>query len=320
MNLFDSWRRRDATVTNVDETVMESALIEAYAAPIAPNLTWGAALNSSNRPASAAGVGVRRPGARKLGFGLAFAASAVAAVAITLPMGGGGGTQAVSAQEIIDRSIAAVSGQSAALDSFHMVVEYDYGNGSPARTSETWRDGESRWRTESRTTGSNGPSVFGSASNGTHAWLYMTEGDVTRASRGDASVFEGRTGMAPAGENLEGVVTTLMMPGCQEATLDGMGSALGRAVHVVRIEPTGVPCEGGKLLNESAVAWIDAETFMLLRVERTNHESGQVVTTNVTLFETGVPEPSAFVYEAPEGVQVVDASDYDAMKVAISGN
>lgn len=319
-NLFDNWRRRGAALSEAEETALSSDLGAAYDVPVPSNLTWEAAMAA--QPLLKAPL-VRTRGAqgRKLGFGVAVAAATVAAVAVVLPMGGGGGTPTVSAQEIIDRSIAAASGQGAALGSYHMVIEYDYGDGTPKMVSETWRDGESRWRTESRSIGTNGPALFGAASDGTWWWLYGTENSVTRASRGDASMLQGSISMVLdfGTQSFDAVVGNLLMAGCQEATLDGVGTALGRSVHVVRIEPTGAPCEGGKLLNESTVAWIDTETFMLLRVERTNHDSGQVGITNVTLFETSTPEPSTFVYQAPEGVAVIAAADYSGMKNAISG-
>ncbi len=327
-NLFDNWRHRGAAISGEDEAALSSDLDAAYAVPVPSNLNWDAALAAPQRSAATAPVRVDRRHGRTLGFGVAVAAAVVAAVAITLPIGGGGGTQTVSAQEIIDRSIAAASGQGAGL-SYHIVEEWTYPDGE-WRRAETWRDGTGKQRHIFR----GGPQEFGIIDNGTTLWQYAAwQSGVTTASSRPSPTDPDDPGMLVEPQrpgSLADAAADLSISGCFAPTLSGESTISGRIAYVVKIESTGLPCDDDWLATEQArtemkifdrirTVWIDEESYYVLRTEDLDRTTGETTIMEVKVFELNVEhDPGTFEYVAPVGVTVVEVSDNSSMKDATS--
>lgn len=328
-NLLVNFRRHEpANLTPAETRLLEQDLEAIYATPT-PALTWEAALEGAERRDHALPVvGPNRPGRRPV-RGLVAAGIVVAALAIAVPfLPGRGGATTVSAQELIDRSEVATRALADGSTSYHMVVEYQLAMGHIMRT-ETWQDGDAI-RTETAFVGADlDGALYGQLTDGETFWYYETRNGASRAVSAPLASANGFGAINPANQgSLADVITNLVVPGCQQAMRDGEATMLGRRVLVVEVKATGRPCgteeeiAAGlptKTLRTESTILIDAETFVVLRSEQRDLQSGDTFVTEVTAFEPGATFPEGtFEYVPPAGVTVIHATDMTSLKQALA--
>jgi outer membrane lipoprotein-sorting protein len=199
---------------------------------------------------------------------LAGAAAVLLATVAFIPSTWGGETERASAQEILDRATEqAVAPRSRSGESYHFIATFTVGKGT-GHSTETWYADPTHLRTENL---SPDGAVFNLAHDGDRSWMYMTTKGGLRAA---SFPYEPILVDPFAAGSLADVLATYSSDGCQEAVDGGQETVLGRRAYLVRVRPTldtceVKPAERVKLEGESGElrVWVDAETFLTLRVE-----------------------------------------------------
>ncbi len=291
-------------------------LTELHAAPV-PDLRF-------QRPALPA-RSERRFGFRVAGITTGVVAIALAAV-IVAPGLFGGGTQPVDAAEVLARASEVTQNNAVEGDtSYHLVATSEVLYDGSGFTTEVTFDANDRYATEYR--GLDGY-AFDQVVNGDDTWIAMSLGGETRAVHGPSSEL----GIDLTGQSLGGgtslgdVLAQYTSWGCQIATQQGEDTIAGRSVYVIVVTPDPDNCatpeervKSESLAGSALTLWVDQETFLTLQTEQKEGDGTVSFRYTVTEIEVGVDHPdSAFIYEAPPGVTIAEATDMSSAKDALS--
>ena len=285
-----------------------------------PNLRF----DPAHSPAVA--VSSRLFGRYRRGAVVAAGVAAALLAVLVAPSFWGGEAQRVSADQVFERASAAAENRVPAdeAQSYHMVSTSEIDDRSQSFTTETWYGGKGRYRVEN-----GGPDgyAFGQVVNGEDAWIYHTLDGVTRAAHGPAAAL----GADITGESLTGQqsLADVMAPygkNCQTAELLGEGAIAGRPVYEIEVTPDAAACDSfedgvkaASLAGSRLRLWVDQETFLTLQMEQRDPDGTVSYRQTASEFAVSPDMPeSIFTYEAPEGVEIVEADDISEAKDAIS--
>jgi hypothetical protein len=307
-------------VTELDDfATLEQALESAFAVEV-PALTFRQPVDSGRHSTARGHGGV---------FALTAGAVAVAILGAVIVLPGlfGEGATTANAEELVNRSSAATADLNSGGTTYHLRATIQ-GKSSGAMTSEVWSFGAAGNRTE-QTFSENGVTQGnGQVATPQDYWIWAsTDGQTTVAHvAGDTT----RLKDAVPADGLAGVLQGLVVPGCQEAVLDGPAKVAGRQATVVRIQPTPATCKQdparpetlklARVVTEmgSTTLWIDSETFVQLKVQNFDASGALQTSYEVQLFETGESvDASVLNYTPPAGASLHEVNSYSDAKSAI---
>ena len=269
-----------------------------------------------------------RANSRRRGWGFAggaaLAAGLVTAVAF-LP-GFLGGAKPVNAEELLARSAEASADLQSSTTPYHMRARFA-GNGGPDFIGETWSFGTQGNRSEARTL--DGELLYGQVATPRDYWMFANIDGALRVAHVPGTTDRLQDFMAGAG-SLDAIVQSLVVDGCQAASVAGSATVAGRDAYVVEVNPTPSSCAkpsgSGTVAKEVGWAtklggytvWIDKETNIQLQFE--SHDENGVVTKQyiAEAFETGSSvDTTALDYAVPAGATVIETENYSDAKSAL---
>lgn len=242
--------------------------------------------------------------------------------------------QSVSAQAILEKASAPVSGSLSAtgIRTYHFkvssAVQVTLANGQQdviTSTAESWGALPDRWRAETTThTTLGGASTFANGSDGTIEWSYEDQGQRREAHIGMLS--PGEMTPIPQPIRLSGVTMT---PGAavdvgqcyRQAKMADDATIAGRQAYAIVLGPNS--CSQGAIIDRSgtaipstivppslqgrAMVWIDKRTLFFLKQEIDNIDGTVKELSEVTqLDENPQVVDSLFAFVPPAGATIVD--------------
>ncbi|MEO8541709.1 MAG: hypothetical protein ABI577_18355 [bacterium] len=255
-----------------------------------------------------------------------LAAGFVAAIAF-LP-GYLGGAKTVNAEELLSRSANASASLKSSTMPYHLRASFQ-GKGVDAFVTDTWSFGTQGNRSETRS--ADGTLVNGQVATPEDYWMFATVKGQFRVAH-VAGATDRLQDFAADSDSLQGLVDGLVIPGCQEAVLDGSAKVAGRDAHVVEVRPTPTTCKSipGRPETEKVAAsiaqfgsytvWIDKETNIQLKVESRDPSGAVTERFTAEAFETGgTVSDSVLNFTPPAGTTVIEVPGYSEAKHAVYG-
>jgi hypothetical protein len=263
----------------------------------------------SERPAT------HRRFAWRTGAVTGIAAAAILGAVLVAPSFGGDGPKVASAEELIQRSIAATAALGESPENYHMVTVARSSGAENA--TETWSGGQNRYRTESRSTVDGaGTLVEGTAMVGGEMWVYQSNGDELRVAHGPA-LFDVRP--RPLTFTLDQHMASWTADGCFDAQVTGRELVAGREAHVISVTATPEDCPYQPKPLKRATIWVAVDDNVALKTAYEGDGEDYSSSFEVTRFETfdSLPD-SVFAYVAPAGTEVLEFEDETGLKQALS--
>lgn len=256
------------------------------------------------------------PSRRRRKFaGVAAIAAAVLGAVLIVPAFGTSGPKVASAQELIERSMAAADALATNPANYHM-VSVSHSSGWEMST-ESWLGGPNRYRVESVTRFDTGDTtVDGTAMVNGEMWLWQGAAAAPVVAHGPAafSVQPPPRSISVA-QHLEGWNDN----NCFKAEVTGTESIAGRKAHVISVVATPENCLVEPKPLRLATILIDIETELPLKMVYTSDKPAGGSSFEVTKFETFTSlKDSAFIYSAPAGTKVLEFNDAAELKRLLS--
>ena len=263
----------------------------------------------SERPAT------HRRFAWRAGAVAGIAAAAILGAVLVAPNFGGDGPKVASAEELIQRSIAASDALAVSPTNYHMIsVARSLGFET---TTETWFGGADRFRVGSVTRQDGGEAtVDGTAMVNGEMWLWQGSETNPVVAHGPATIS---VQPAPRPITVAQHLSGWNDNGCYKAEVTGNERLIGREAHVISVTATPESCPFEPKPLQLATIYVDVETELPLKMvyESSQPEGGSSF--EVTRYETfSQIEDSALAYTPPAGTDILEFNDAAQLKQLLS--